>query len=142
MKRVIGSAALLLLFALGAVAGERVFCRYVIDGDTFYADGVGKIRLLGVDTPELAREGKPDQPGAVKAKNFLKQTLQGKFALLDYDFERRDKFGRTLAYVTTEEGLDVNEELLKLKLAEPIRHLPYSRKERYLRLWAGAGDKR
>lgn len=114
-------------------------CKWVIDGDTFVAEGAGKVRLIGVDTPELGRDGKKDEPGAEKARRFLKELIGGKTVLLDYDSERFDKYGRTLAYVTTETGLSVNEELLKRGLAEPIRSLPYKMREKYLELAKKAG---
>lgn len=133
------AAAVLLLMLVPAFASDRVRCRWVIDGDTFVAEGVGKVRLIGVDAPELGRDGKKDEPGAEKAKRFLIEVIGGRTVLLDYDEERFDKYGRTLAYVTTEKGLSVNEELLKRGLAQPIRHFRYKMREEYLRLMPGAG---
>lgn len=125
---------LALLCAVPALAADRARCRYVIDGDTFYAEGIGKVRLLGVDAPEVGHGKGPDEPGGREAKNFLKQRLAGKWVSLDYDETRRDKYGRTLAYVTTEDGAVINEELLRRGLAEPIRHFPYKMKAKYLKI--------
>lgn len=131
------AALLLAAQAAVAAAGDRVLCTRVVDGDTFHARGVGKVRLLGVDAPELAREGRPEEAGAARAMAFLKSAIEGRMVELDYDVERRDKYGRTLAYVTGPDGRVVNEELLRMGLAEPIRFFPYKMKEKYLRISRG-----
>lgn len=126
---------LFLLLANNSLAGQRVFCTRVIDGDTFHAEGVGKVRLIGVDTPELGRQGNADEPGAVEAREFLMEAIEGRFVVLDFDETRRDKYGRTLAYVTDPKGRVVNEEILRRRLGEPIRFFPYKMKEKYLKIY-------
>lgn len=133
--RLTTALSLWLALCLPAAADDWVTVKRVIDGDTFRAAKVGKIRLMGIDTPELGRDGKPAQPGAEKAKEALQKLIMGKRVRLEYDGQRLDKYGRILAYVYTAEGLMVNEELLRLGLAEPIRYLPYSRKERFLKVY-------
>lgn len=76
----------------------------VADGDTFHVrlDGKDfKIRLLLIDTPETAKEGKAAQPFADQAKQRTEELLkkakkvEGKFDVGDYT----DKYGRALMYV-------------------------------------------
>jgi micrococcal nuclease len=109
-------------------------CRFVIDGDTLVVSGVGKVRLLGVDTPELAREGRPAERGAVRAKDFVRERVEGQPVRLEYDVERHDKYGRTLAYVYLKDGTLLNELLVRRCLGEPIRFFPYRMKEKFFEL--------
>lgn len=76
----------------------------VADGDTFHVRLDGKefkIRLLLIDTPETAKEGKAAQPFADQAKQKTEELLkkakkvEGKFDVGDYT----DKYGRALMYV-------------------------------------------
>ena len=82
-----------------------------VDGDTLeLADGVGgtdRVRLIGVDAPELrGEEGRPE-PYADEAAAFTADALEGKDVLLVPGEEETDDYGRLLAYVWTapEEGL-------------------------------------
>jgi len=75
----------------------------VIDGDTVIArldsGAVEKIRLLGVDTPEVVDPRKPVQCFGRAASDFTKTQLTGRRVALELDAEQRDKYGRLLAYV-------------------------------------------
>jgi micrococcal nuclease len=90
----------------------------VVDGDTFWADdgtskGV-KIRLIGVDAPESRKTFKKEVGYFGKeAKGYLSNLLEGKSVRLEFDLNRTDKYGRTLAYVYLQDGTFVNAELIK-----------------------------
>lgn len=90
----------------------------VIDGDTFWIDDGSengrKIRLIGVDAPETRRTSRK-QVGyfAQESKKFLGAMLLRKRIRMEYDVDRTDRYGRTLAYVYLEDGTFVNAELLK-----------------------------
>jgi micrococcal nuclease len=90
----------------------------VVDGDTFWADdgtrsGL-KIRLIGVDAPESRKTFKKEVGYFGKeAKTYLTNLLSGKRVRLEYDLNRTDQFGRTLAYVYLQDGTFVNAELVK-----------------------------
>lgn len=77
----------------------------VIDGDTIMVKGKGeviKVRLIGVDTPESVARGsreKDNCPEGRIASDFTKSQLLKKTVYLEYDMERTDRYGRTLAYV-------------------------------------------
>ncbi len=70
----------------------------VVDGDTLrLADG-RLVRLIGVNTPEIGRDGRPHEPFAVAASRAVERFL-GKDLLLAEGLEAKDRHGRTLASV-------------------------------------------
>jgi micrococcal nuclease len=74
----------------------------VVDGDTVEAriDGeVEDVRLIGVDTPETVKPGTPVQCFGPQASHFSKRVLTGERVRLVFGAERRDVYGRLLAYV-------------------------------------------
>ena len=93
---------------------ESYTVEYVIDGDTFIVsiDGYStKIRLIGVDTPEsvasdayLQSSGKENTVEGKEASNFTTDLITGKTVYLEYDTDKTDKYGRTLAYVYLDES--------------------------------------
>ena len=77
---------------------------YVIDGDTIavtLADGnEERVRLIGIDTPEVSE---PVERYGLEAEAYTRATLDGATVYLETDAELRDKYGRLLAYVWTED---------------------------------------
>ncbi|HLV08632.1 MAG TPA: thermonuclease family protein, partial [Halanaerobiales bacterium] len=97
---------------------ERVFVDYVYDGDTFRTAAGEKIRLLGIDTPEMNwNEGEPEFY-AREALEYTLEKLLKENVYLEYDQEYRDKYGRVLAYVFLEDGSFFNRQLLEEGYAE------------------------
>jgi len=88
-------------------------CTRVADGDTIILDGYERVRLIGVDTPEISHPRKPVQFFAKKASEFTRKLVLNKKVRLEYDQERKDKYGRTLAYVFLEDGTFLNAEIIK-----------------------------
>jgi micrococcal nuclease len=74
-----------------------------IDGDTVElqrpVDGYDRVRLTGVDTPEMNREDGPAEPGAEEATAFTAEALEGEEVVLETGEEVEDPYGRLLAYV-------------------------------------------
>lgn len=68
----------------------------IIDGDTFDLEDGTRVRMLGIDTPERSA---PAECWADEAYNALAQRLAGRQVRLEYDVERKDVYGRTLAWV-------------------------------------------
>jgi endonuclease YncB( thermonuclease family) len=102
---------------------EEVAVEYVIDGDTIVLTDKRRIRLIGINTPELShQDNKPSEAGAKLARDSLIQLLdqQTKIQLL-YGKERLDRHGRTLAHIYLNNGLNIQAELLKNGLAMPLR---------------------
>ncbi|WP_158067192.1 thermonuclease family protein [Tersicoccus sp. Bi-70] len=116
--------------AVDAVAadGDIATVVRVIDGDTFDATLHGKvtrIRLLNVDTPETKHPNKAVQCQGPEATRALTDLLPvGSTVSLDYDVERTDRYGRTLAAVTGPTGVFVNSELARLGLGVAVIFKP------------------
>jgi endonuclease YncB( thermonuclease family) len=85
----------------------------VIDGDTISVEGIGSVRLIGVDTPETVDPREPVQLFGREASDFTRRMAEGKIVRLDYDWQRKDKYNRTLAYVYLPDGNFLNAEIVK-----------------------------
>ena len=86
----------------------------VVDGDTLDVTLVGRperVRLLGVDTPETVDPRKPIGCYGPEAAAFTAGRLTGRTVRLRFDRQRRDRYGRLLAYVEVD-GRRFNDELL------------------------------
>jgi micrococcal nuclease len=108
----IGSAVLMAAVALLIVrpweddpaagpASATALVTRVVDGDTIEArigDRVEDVRLIGVDTPETVKPGTPVQCFGPRASRFAHRLLEGERVLLVFGAERRDAYGRLLAY--------------------------------------------
>ena len=94
-----------------------VHIKQVYDGDTvLLADG-RKIRLLGINTPEVEGRNKTEEAGGDEAKRWLTELLKDTRVRLVSDVEKQDKYGRTLAYLFTEQKKHINLELVREGLA-------------------------
>ena len=82
--------------------GATVHVVRVIDGDTIEVKFHGRredVRLIGIDTPETKKPGVPIQCFGPKSSHFTHDLLAGKRVRLNLGVERRDMYGRLLAYV-------------------------------------------
>jgi len=95
-----------------------------VDGDTILLVGGERVRLLGVNTPETTSPNKPPEPFGPEASAFTSQHVQGRQIRLEFDVERFDKYGRTLAYVYIDE-LFLNEALIAEGLGRAQLQYPY-----------------
>ena len=92
---------------------------HVVDGDTFDIDApdgdkeVTRIRLWGVDTPEVGHGGKPEMHFGREAKEFAERTLRAQNIHVVLSPKRtRGKYGRLLAYVFMKRGGQMFNEML------------------------------
>lgn len=96
----------------------------VVDGDTLdvLVDGTRtRIRLLNVDAPETKHPSRPVECLGPEAAAYLTKVLPtGTSVSLEYDVERRDRYGRTLAGVRLADGSLVNTMLARRGLAVPV----------------------
>jgi len=102
--------------------GREVEVEDVIDGDTIRVRDIEsgesfRVRYLGVDTPELDGSGYESCFGD-QAKEKNEELVLDQKLILEFDIDRYDQFGRTLAYVYTldedgEKDIFVNSELLE-----------------------------
>ena len=103
----------LLMFSFAHPQENWRTCVKVIDGDTIVLDGNEIVRLIGIDTPETKDPRKPLQYYGREAYEFTKKLVKGKKVRLAYDLNKKDKYGRTLAYVYLEDGTFLNAEIIK-----------------------------
>lgn len=89
----------------------------VFDGDTLMLEDGRKVRLLGVNTPEIEHRNQPEQAGGEEAKRWLTGKLQNRKVRLETDAELTDKYGRTLAHVFTDRKEHINLQLVEQGLA-------------------------
>jgi micrococcal nuclease len=85
-----------------AGSGTRAEVLRVIDGDTIEVNLAGEVedvRYIGVDTPETVKPGAPVECYGPQASAFNKKLVEGRDVVLRFDAERRDIYGRLLAYV-------------------------------------------
>lgn len=106
----------------------------VVDGDTVevvWSEGRDVVRILGVDTPETVHPERSVECFGPEATAFTQARLGGRQVVLSFDRERRDRYGRLLAYVE-EGGRDVSTELLQRGLARFLVIPPNGRSSRPL----------
>jgi micrococcal nuclease len=101
----------------------------VVDGDTIYGDvDLGfsvvqkkmEFRFAGINTPET-RGG--TREAGLKSKEFVTNKLMDKEVIIITKKDGKEKFGRYLAQIYYQDGLDwvcINDELVKLGLAVPF----------------------
>jgi micrococcal nuclease len=110
----------------------------VIDGDTFVVRGGERIRIIGIDAPEWPASGIPDCFGPAATAKLRQLLKTGDPVTLTSDAEPRDRYGRTLAYVTTGEH-DLGAQLLAAGVARVMRIEPnIARAETYSQIEAEA----
>ncbi|MDN5685855.1 MAG: thermonuclease family protein [Brachybacterium sp.] len=125
------AAALLGVILVGAAACEPIeelepaplaegyAVAYVIDGDTIEVTGpegeTQRVRLLGINTPEVAHDGDAGQCGGEKATEQLEELLPEGTAVqlvTDDRADDEDRYDRLLRYVETEGGTDAGHALI------------------------------
>ena len=97
--------------------------RSVEDADTINVEGLGLVRLLGIDTPEMNAPLGTPQPFAQMGTDYVTALLKGKNVRLEFDETSHDIYGRPLAYVFLGNTL-VNAELVKKGYARKYNIAP------------------
>jgi micrococcal nuclease len=103
-----------------------VYVSRVIDGDTIQLESGERVRLIGIDTPEMHESDKLRRDAARtsqdattiqklgrRAYEFTRSLVEGKRVSLEFDVERRDKYGRLLAYIYLKDGIFVNARIVE-----------------------------
>jgi micrococcal nuclease len=151
------------LFSMGKKYDyENILVKRVVDGDTLVLENEEWVRLIGIDTPEIhetqklyrdAVRTKQDvrviKAMGMEASNFTKKLVDRRKVKLEFDAERKDKYGRLLAYVYLQNGTFVNAEIIgngyaspmtippNVKYAELFRSLYAEARENRKGLWGG-----
>lgn len=109
----------------------------VIDGDTIDINIDGKtqrIRVIGINTPEVVDPRKPVECFGKQASEKAKQLLEGKKVRLEKDETQgnTDKYGRLLRYVFLEDNTDFGLTMIKEGYAyEYTYNIPYKYQQQY-----------
>jgi micrococcal nuclease len=123
---------------LGACGGEpaappqAALVVRIVDGDTLVLAGGIKVRVLGIDAPEMERDGRPADFLAHKAKAALSELTLNRQIDLSYDRLRYDHYGRLLAYLWLPDHTLVNAELVRQGLARVYLITPNMRYQKIL----------
>jgi micrococcal nuclease len=122
-----------------------------VDGDTVQvripnppADlgTVETIRLIGVDTPETVHPNKPVEYFGAEASNFTRERLLNKPVYLAFDWDLRDRYGRLLAYIYTEDGQCFNARLVREGYGHAYVSYPFQFMDEFKALEADARHKK
>ena len=105
---------------------EDIYVRRVIDGDTIQLQTGERVRLIGIDTPEMhessklyrdsqrtGRDKRVIQELGRRAYLFTKELVEGRNVRLEFDVEKKDKYGRLLAYVYLQDSTFVNAKIVE-----------------------------
>lgn len=103
-----------------------ILVKRVIDGDTLQLESGERVRLIGIDTPEmhesdkLYRDSQRTQQDirtikelGRRAYEFTKNLVEGKRVSLEFDVDKYDKYDRLLAYVYLKDGTFVNAKIVQ-----------------------------
>ena len=94
---------------LASVAVQRV-----VDGDTVRLSDGRSVRMIGLNTPELGKQGRSDEPFAVAARKRLEALVaasDGRVSVLPGK-ESKDHYGRTLAHLYGADGVNLEAQML------------------------------
>jgi micrococcal nuclease len=155
---------IILAFALSAAqvqaSPETAKVLYVVDGDTLKVSYKGKsegLRFIGIDAPEsrINKKAKNDAQRTgediktiialgKKATAFVRTlTKPGDPVRIEFDVQRRDKYGRLLGYVYLSNGKMLNEEIVKAGYANLMTYPPNVKyQEKFLKDYREARENR
>lgn len=133
---------------------DAVFVERVVDGDTLKLASGERVRLIGIDTPEMHESGKlyrdsrrsGQDAAAIKELGrrsylFTKGLVEGRTVRFEFDVEKRDTYNRLLAYVYLLDGTFVNAEIVKNGYASVMTYPPnVKHADEFLRLYRQARD--
>lgn len=122
--------------------------KQVYDGDTIVLKNGERVRLLGLNTPEIESRHRADEPGGVAAKVWLQEQLHDKKVYLQYGQEKYDKYKRLLAHLFLPDEKHLNVALVKyglafvnimppnLRYADELIHAQQFAEDQNLGIWA------
>lgn len=109
LLRVLVVALALVFSAQGALAQTwRVGVQAVLDGDTVILDGGERLRLRGIDAPEVSRKGSSGQYYGTESGKILAAFVSGQDLVLDRRELDTDRYGRLVGVAQLADGRQVN----------------------------------
>jgi len=126
----------LLLSLLLATTPQTAKVVAVHDGDTITVriDGrTEKIRLIGIDSPELQDERQAYRDAGYAARDYARVLLGGEMVTLEPEPRQgdRDRYNRLLRYVILDDGTNANEELVRKGYARVYDKFNFTLKPRF-----------
>ncbi len=116
---------------------EEILVKRVVDGDTIQLENGERLRLIGIDTPEMHDSSKLYRDSrktnqdvetikklGKKSYEFTRSLIEGKRIRLEFDVEKHDKYSRLLGYVYLKDGTFVNAEIVKSGFASLMTIAP------------------
>ena len=143
-----------------SLASDLLPVKRVIDGDTLLLGNGERVRLIGVDTPEVHESGKLQRDAerthtdvatirrlGRRSSAFVKKTVRGQRVRLAYDqanaaIGHRDRYGRTLAYVYLEDGTFLNAEIVRQGYGVAYTKYPFKYADEFRKYEREAREKR
>ncbi len=92
-------------------ASQSAIVKRIVDGDTFELESGEKVRLIGINTPELHHPQKGVECFGQEASDYTSTLLLGKTVSLEKDVSETDRYGRLLRYVWIDNTL-INQKLV------------------------------
>lgn len=113
--------------------GESVhYVKYVIDGDTIVLENGSKVRYLGINAPEIPHKDSTGEKFGIEAAKLNRELALNKNVIIVQDSEKKDRFGRILAWVYLDDKRLVNEILVSKGLAHVCFHKESNKNRRVL----------
>ena len=137
--RIVFYSLLTVFFLYGLLNAQNVVSvKRVVDGDTLLLTTGEKVRLIGIDAPESRPNPRAEIQGKREGKDLKAIISMGKRATqfvqnlvspgdqvrIEFDIEKRDRYGRLLGYVYLPNGKMLNEEIVKAGYANLLTHPP------------------
>jgi micrococcal nuclease len=133
-----------------------IYVTRAVDGDTLKLENGERVRLIGIDTPEMHESDKLYRDAqrthqdiqtikalGKRAYDFTRSLVEDKRVSLEFDVERHDKYGRLLAYVYLKDGTFVNAEIVKQGYASLMTYPPNLKyADLFLKLYQEARENR
>ena len=114
-----------------------ILIKRAVDGDTLVLENNERVRLIGIDTPEMHESSKLNRDAQRSGQDvqtikqlgrrsyeFTKKLVEGKRVRLEFDVERFDKYKRILAYVYLADGTFVNAKIVEEGYASLMTYPP------------------
>jgi len=116
---------------------DDILVTRAVDGDTLVLENGERVRLTGIDTPEIHESNKLYRDSRKSGQdlrtikkmgqesfNFTKNLVEGKRVRLEFDVEKTDRYKRLLAYVYLKDGTFVNAEIVRQGYASLMTYPP------------------
>jgi micrococcal nuclease len=107
-------------------SSDSLLVTAVVDGRTIAVARLGRVRLLGIDAPEIGR-GFETAPFAREARDRLSELILRRWVHLETDGAPLNTYKRRLAYVVRDDGMFVNATLVREGLARVTARVPLQR---------------